>query len=802
MREAGSILAAMPVKHQTTSVTMHPSRFGRFEVRRLLGRGGQSAVYLAHDPELRRDVAIKLLHAPASDADAVRREARTVGQLSHPNIVPIHELGEHQGRVYLVFGYIDGRTLAQALAQDGPLEPRRAVELMIAILEALAAAHEQGVIHRDLKPSNILLDAAGWPHVMDFGIATRPEGAAGLEPDLVGSPAYMAPEYIRNRLVSESYDLFSAGLVMYEILFGRRAFQGDNPFQVLHQIASMPLVYPVDAGERIGPVLHDILAKATAKEPELRYATARQMQQALKAYLQPSLDPGSAANGQQSTLEFLLRRMKVKGDFPAMSAAMSAIQRLAASDRADVGSLSNSILKDFALTNKILRMVNSAYYANRSGERIRTVTRAIVMLGFDAVRSIAVSLMLFDRLRDKKHADVLREEFLRTSLSGSIARELCMKVNPAQSEEAFICAMFHNLGRLLSYYYFWDEAEMIRRLMVVDGCSEQVAAVRVLGISYAELGIGVTQSWGFPGSIVQSMRGLEEGRVPRATTADAQLHQVSVLANEMYTALQQSEPAQREAALARLAARYGNSLALSGRDFDQAIQRSATALQELSATLGISLRRTSLGSQLDPPQRTLPPAGGAAVLPVAVQAVTQPGEADSSDSDTPESILSAGIQDISKALVEEMPVNDLLRIVAETTYRALDVRRVLVCMRDSPGGLMQAKFGFGEEMDQVLSRFSFAVGGSDLFNAILTQDAGVLIRDSREAKVRSRLPGWYLQNLDAPTFIVFPLVIRKVPVAMIYADQDRAGAIQVSGQQLSLLHTLRNQALVGIRQAR
>lgn len=787
---------------------VHPPRFGKFEVRRVLGHGAQSVVYLAHDPDLRREVAIKWLKTGGHAAETVRREAQTVGPLRHPHIASIYELGEHEGRTYLVFEYIAGPTLEQALAKDGAMTPRRAAELMVTILGAVKAAHEQGVIHRDLKPSNILLDSAGTPHVMDFGIATRPADASGLEPDLLGSPAYMAPEYIKQRVVSEQYDVFSAGLILYEIVFGRRAVQGEHPFQALHQIANVPLSFPSDSHGRIGAQLQDVIAKATVKEPELRYTSARQMQQALEVYLHPELEQVAGGNTQQSTLEFLMRRMKVKGDFPAMSAAINAIQRMAASDKANVNSLSNSILKDFALTNKILRLVNSAYYANRSGERIRTVSRAIVMLGFDAVRSIAISLMLFDRIRDKAHSDVLKEEFLRTNLSGILARELCAQVSPTQSEEAFICALFHHLGRLLTYFYFWEEAEMIRRLMANENSSEEAAAIRVLGITYTDLGVGVAQSWGFPSSITQSMRAIADGKVPKPANADDRLHQVSALANEICCVLDTSEAPARSEALSRLAQRYGAGLTLSSRDFDQAVQRSVTGVTELADTLGIHLKKSALGKRICPAEAA--PAASTAPGPKAANALrdvpadselVEAQEHEDAGGSGTEAILSAGIQDISRALLEEMPVSDVLRIVAETIFRAIDVRCVLICTRDGRQNSMIARFGFGAEVDDAVRRFVFPLAGTDLFNAILKQDNAVLIRDAAEAKVRSRLPTWYLQHVNAPSFVVFPMNIRNVPVAMIYADQDKPGAITFNEKQLALLHTLRNQALLAIKQS-
>lgn len=330
---------------------------GKFEVRRLLGQGAQSRVYLAWDPDLQREVAIKRLLPQRGMALAPQAEARNVSRLRHPNIVPIFDMGEQDGQPHLVFEYVAGQTLQQLMTR-GALPPARAAELMVGVLEALEQAHAQGIVHRDLKPSNILVDAAGKPRVMDFGIASRtaaPQGGEGL----LGTAAYMAPEYVRTGQAGPQYDIFAAGLVLYEMLSGRRAVQGDNALQAIHQLANMALVFPADLP--LDERLRDIVSKATAKEPELRYDSARQMREALQDYLKPVVE-GGGDGGRQSTLEFLLRRMKVKSDFPAMSTAINAIQRLAASDKADIQKLSNAILKDFALTNKILRLVNSAYY--------------------------------------------------------------------------------------------------------------------------------------------------------------------------------------------------------------------------------------------------------------------------------------------------------------------------------------------------------------------------------------------------------------------------------------------------------
>ena len=797
---------------------------GKFEIARVLGKGAQSVVYLARDPMLQRDVAVKLLHLPrggAVKADELLREARTASKLQHRNVLPIFEAGSHQGQVYLVFEYVDGRTLERVLRDDGAIDASRAAMLMCAILDAVAQAHAAGVIHRDLKPSNILIDKDGQPRVMDFGIATASAQSSGLEPDFIGTPTYMAPEYIAQRLLTPQYDVFAAGLMLYEMLSGTRAIAADNAFQAMHQIANVPLVFAQSVMARIDSGLHQIVACATAKDPALRFQTAAQMRDALHAYLNPAADgAGTAAEGgAQSTLEFLLRRMKLKTDFPAMSAAISTIQRMTSVDKGDVNKLSNAILKDFALTNKILRLVNSAYYPIRSSNGINTVSRAIVMMGFNAVSSIATSLILFEHLKDKQHADALKDEFLGANMSAIISAELGAKLRLADVEQVYVCTVFHHLGRLLAQYYFREEAQMIERIVNAEQCNEDAAALRVLGISYQDLGIGIARSWGFPDSIVNSMRRLPSGKITKPQTADQRLHLLAAMSCELGAVFAQGESVGRAQAIGQIAQRFGDCVALNQRELTQVMEQSAKGLSDLAATLNINLRKTRIGASILQATTASAGADNAGVGPsraataqatAALAATTRlqlpPSGSMTGDSDAASSngmaILAAGIEDISQALVDDVALSDLLRIIAETIFRAIDVKRVLMCTRDGRSAQMYARFGYGDKIDEVVSRFRFALNGSDLFNLILAKDADVLIDDARADKVRRHLPAWYLQAFDAPAFIVFPISVKNIPVAMIYADHDAARAIRISEKELALLRTLRNQAVMAIKQAR
>jgi serine/threonine protein kinase len=219
-----------------------PARLGRYRVTALLGRGGFGVVYKGYDDELRRDVAIKVPHrerlrTPA-DADVYLAEARVAAELDHPHIVPVFDLGRTaDGLCFVVSKFIAGCNLAEKIGEARPSWVE-AVELTATIAEALHHAHKHGLVHRDVKPSNILLDPAGKPFLADFGLALKEEDV-GTGPAVCGTPAYMSPEQANGEghRVDGRSDIFSLGVVFYELLTGRRPFRGEYP-EILTRIGS------------------------------------------------------------------------------------------------------------------------------------------------------------------------------------------------------------------------------------------------------------------------------------------------------------------------------------------------------------------------------------------------------------------------------------------------------------------------------------------------------------------------------------------------------------------------------------
>lgn len=257
---------------------------GRYKLIAPLGEGGMASVYRARDLRLNRDVAVKVLRDELTrDSEFLsrfQREAQTVASLSHPNIVPVYDVGEEDGSHFIVMEYVRGRTLKDAIEAGGPLPPGRAADIVCSVLDALSYAHDHGLIHRDVKPQNILLGTDGTARLADFGIAHVAGGSSTRTAAILGSAQYLSPEQSRGEEATVRSDIYATGIVLYESLAGRPPFDGANALAIAHlHLGEAPPPLPAS----IPTSLSGAVTRALAKDPGRRFSDAADFASTLRS---------------------------------------------------------------------------------------------------------------------------------------------------------------------------------------------------------------------------------------------------------------------------------------------------------------------------------------------------------------------------------------------------------------------------------------------------------------------------------------------------------------------------------------
>ena len=802
-----SVAAVMPAAAPARGPVQ---RAGRFELRQVLGRGAQATVWLGWDPKLQREVAVKLISASA-DSEAVTEwldEARVMSSLTHPGIVPVYEADQDGKATFLVFERVDGPTLSEKLRGLGPMPAREAAELTREVRDALAFAHARGVVHRDLKPSNILIGGDGRARVMDFGIAAKL--TAAHDGRVVGTPGYISPEAAAGQAPTPAMDVYAAGMLFGQLLLGGPMRTVPPTAEgALRQVIHEDVAWPTDRRVAVDDALRTMIMRAVARQPDARFGSAAEFRDALARWLTP---PDAAPQpGGHGTLEFLLRRMRLHGDFPALSDSVVRIQRVTASDKESLQALSAEILKDVALTQKLLRLVNTAHFRHVGAGEVATVSRAAALIGFAGIRNMALSVVLLEHMKDQDHAQRMKELFLQALLTGTLVDQLSPPNR--EREEAFLGGMMSHLGRMLAEYYFPEEAAKVRQRTGRSGLREPAAgaagvasesrvAADVLGLSYDDLGLGVAQSWGFPDSLRRIMSAPQDEVPTRLVDTPAERMRWRVrAAGEIVQVLMEGDPAQVDQRVLALGERYARALNVRPEEFTEALKVARVHLGEMAASLKIEPSAQARARRLL----------AAPAAPAAAASISLPGRIGAADDDTlvlehhdadqAQAVLSAGIADVTTSMASDsFKLNEVLRIILTAIHKGLSFDRVVFCLRDPKSGLLTGRIGLGAAADTLAKRFSIDARGpapSDLFAAACLKGADTVIADGRAAALQPRLPSWY-RGSSPHSFLLLPLMLKGAPFALIYADRDR-GAIDFGERELSLLRTLRNQAVMAFK---
>jgi len=766
---------------------------GRYDVVKELGRGAQSVVYLAKDTRMSKQVSVKKI-GPGSAAqnEELLREARIVSNLNHQNIIPLNDLGSVEGVVYLVYTYVAGETLVQVLERSGAMPVPAAIHAVTDILDGLSGAHAQGIMHLGIKPSNVFISSNGQHFLMDFGISRAISKTASALGNENKNNQYMAPE-ATSELRS---DIYSVGIMLYEMVTCAPAIgEGKSGSSTRNKT-------------KVDKQLEKIILKATEKNPAARFSSAAEMRQALLDYLESAKEAaaGTPDADVASTLRFLLRRIRSKSDFPVMSGVINEINNIVASESEDSSKLAQVILQDFSLTNKLLKMVNTVSYSQFGG-KINTISKTVSILGFETVRNIAMSLIVMDFLQNKSQAQELKDVVVSSFFSGIVAVQLSEWKSAQEVEEAMICSMFFNLGRMLTKFYFFDESEEIARIMKSQGVDEDTAAIEVLGISYNELGIGIAKSWNFPDSLIAGMQQIKGDNAIDPEGNMGRLNVAVNMANELCSVSLLSDSKSQEQALSKINMRYSGVTDASEEKLASALTSSLQDLSQRSKILGIDTSKSSLLKNIKQ------------LVVRAVEYKNARSNKDSTSTSTDfandpflnsadmdekldiEALLRDGLQDVTNTMAGEYKLNDVLQMVLETIYRGMGFQYVVIFSRDAKKNMMMARFGFGEKVSEIIPGFHFSLNfEADVFHLALAKGLDIVIEDVGAPNIANKIPSWHGKSVNSRYFLLLPMVINKVAAGLIYADMLEAKKLQIAPSELSLLRDLRNQAVLAIKQ--
>jgi hypothetical protein len=378
------------------------------------------------------------------------------------------------------------------------------------------------------------------------------------------------------------------------------------------------------------------------------------------------------------------------------------------------------------------------------------------------------------------------------------------------------------LGKLLATYYFFDEAAEITR-RIQHGETENHASRAVLGVSYEDLGTGVARSWNLPEKIVNSMQHQGGTHAPKPGTPADKLKLTANLAAALCRVAGDTAPARKATELEELNRKYGVSLNLGKGQLSAVVEDSISQFLAESGMFVTEAGKSRVlkaithwsGNKVESAETADAGAGSApagAPAPASTpdpdtidefvnRTVTIAATAPLPDGASAAATLTAGIQDITNTLVGDYNLNDVLRIILETMYRGMGFSQVLLCTRDARNNRLQARFGFGARIEELLKNFVIPLNQpQNVFQIALDKNVDLFIADARAGNIAGRIPPWYREKINAPTFLLLPLVINKKVIGLFYADRDQAGELTIEPDQLRLLKTLRNQAVLAVRQ--
>lgn len=531
----------------------------------------------------------------------------------------------------------------------------------------------------------------------------------------------------------------------------------------------------------------------------------------------PAVPAAAPDNEQPATVrDKLLEKIVNDAALPALGTSVTRVVQMASSDDEAVRGLAHFVLSDVALTQKILRVSNTVSYRTTTSSPVTTISKAIFLLGFDTVKTVALAMLLVDGMSGKR-AKHVRAELAHAMCASVVGCELAKSSQFRDAEEAAIAALFKNMGRVLLASHDHELYDEMLAL-IQDGKTQMQASQQVLGCSLESLAESVLKEWQIPESIVQALSPLPSGVLKPAKSKQEWMQQVAAFSTAAASLIPKMNQQGNDAASKALLARFGGAFNL---DQEKLGKLFATVAHETSALLSNANLPPLLVDRIEPepvPQAQPMPSVDFAVDPMPgepEQTKGLPAELLFTTTDSIDTLeitarhasgkpvnardlLLAGVRDVTEMMSSgRCKANDLIMLVLETLYHSMGFRFATVCLKDMKANQLRARISLGDNNAVRQAGFAFSIGNErDLFNLAIENDADLLISNSTDPKIRNLIPAWHKALLpDAKSFIVLPLIVQKKPLGLFYADRTEFAMEGVPADETALIKTLKGQVL-------
>ncbi len=484
-------------------------------------------------------------------------------------------------------------------------------------------------------------------------------------------------------------------------------------------------------------------------------------------------EPVSAAK----TMELLWSRVRQRGDLPGFSKVVGAIIGAMRGDDDREFNMTKTVLSDPALTQRVLRLANSAMYSV-FGQGINTVSKAVIVLGTEAIGHLALGLKLIDGLSTASSASAdARKEMEKAVLAGHIARRLAATASTRDAEEAVVCSMLHSLGRMMVAFYLSDRWQQIQQRRLSSGISEEQASLDILGMEVEEVGRLAAQHWGLPAGLINSLQSFPPRPVGEPLDHTDWLAAISTLSSRCATLL--CDDTNDEQQLIEFASSFAEMLGLETAQVLAAVESAQKTAADEDSVVIRPLRRTAISEK----SSAKPVAGKPADALVT---------------------LARGVSDMRGAM-RSLSIGQLMTMALETVHQGLGFNHTVAFLRNQEQGRYDARMGFGDGVQELLPKLTFADAYQpDVFHAALANDRMIFVENAQAPAFVNKMPRWWKDALPSSrSFVVLPLTVNRQPVGFIYGDWDiSAPAAKIEPAEIIHLNELRAIIVLAIEQRR